>query len=119
MVGICDEFFLGACRCAPQQEYNGSWVVVKLLYDGVCKACPADFAVAVCLPAAHSQCGVEHQNTLLCPCGQAAVLWLLNPHIGFQLFEYIAKAGRRGDAGLHGKAKSMCLLGTVIGVLPE
>jgi len=71
---ICDNLRLCSCICAPEQEYNGRLLFVKLRNNAVGELLPALALVRVCLSLTDGENGIEHQHALLRPVGQLAVV---------------------------------------------
>lgn len=57
-------------------------------------------------PAPDGERGVEHQNALLRPLGERAVLWRLDAEVALELLVDVLEAGRNLDARLNGKAQT-------------
>ena len=104
---------------SPQQEDHRLFAFVKQFYDSVGEYLPAHVPVTVGKPCPYSEHRVQKKDPVFCPGSQLTVLRDICSEIVMQLFEYVHQRRRRLYAFLHGKAETVCLSRTVIGVLSE
>ena len=115
----CYERFFASGVAAPEHENHRLGLVAQRLYHAVGKDFPPFAFVAVGFSAAHGERRVEQQHALFRPADEAAVFAEMGAVFGVDFFEYVDQAGRRLNAGLHGKRQTVRLTFAVIGVLTQ
>src|SRR5579859_2696328 len=117
--GLIDEDLLLLGEFPPEQENEAFFLRGGLADHGVCEFRPSDPGVAHWLICPYGEGSIEEQDALFGPMGQVAMPGDGHTYITLQFLENIDQRWRWGNAVLHGKAQSMRLSGTVIGILAQ
>ncbi len=120
MPGAVDDRALALGVGTPEHEDEVFAARGKRLHDGVREGFPAVSLVAAGVSGLHGERGVQEEDALVGPGREVAVpgeerrlVFVL------QFLVHVEERGRDGDAGLHGEAEPVGLVGAVVGILPE
>ena len=86
---------------------------------GIGKFFPSFALVRACLMGTHGKGGVQQQYALVGPTGEVTACGDGGTQVGLYLLEDVLQGRREGDTVVHREAKSVCLSGTMIGILPD
>ena len=114
-----DQFPLGACETAPEQEDHARTALRDAADDGIREGLPADGAVGGRLAAAHGQDGVQQENALPGPGLQVGTARHADAQVRLDLPENVLQRRRGGHASRNRKRQAHRLPVTVIGILPQ
>ena len=118
LVGV-DECRLASGRRSPKEKDDVVAVVVDGTDDGVGECFPALVAVTEGLVLTDGETGVEEEDALACPACEVAGGRDGGSGLGVYFLEDVLERGRKGYSVSYAETESVCLSGSVIGVLAE
>ena len=119
MFGFIDQFLFGLGEFSPEEEYYAFFLIGYFAYHSICKFGPANFGMAHGFSRTHGKGSIEHEYPLFGPFGEVAMVGNGEANILVYFFVNINEGRGRLDAILYGKAKTVCLSFSMIGVLAQ
>ena len=119
MAGRIDQRQLLLGVAAPEHEYDRIYFRIHPLDDSVGEYFPSSTFMRVRLVSADRQHRIQHENSLLRPGNQKAIVSSFAAIVFTQLFVYVSQRRRRLDTWADTEAEAMCLPGTMVWVLTQ